>query len=80
VSEHIRSEYGALRCHHCTKLMGEASRPLVFMGMFRLPQDRAYKPAPRDTYRCKGCGWVNVFQPEDTLGRGYRGDIELKAS
>jgi len=70
-----------LRCHHCTQWLGETSHSLVFVGMFKAPQDRHRVPAPRDTYRCKGCGWVNVFQSSaNAATRDYRHDIQLKAS
>ena len=70
-----------LRCHHCTQWLGETSRSLVFVGMFKSPQDRQRVDGPRDTYRCKGCGWVNVFQGTASAAiRDYRANIELKAS
>lgn len=50
-----------LHCHHCTTWLGESESPLTFVGMFKDPQDRNYLPAPRNTYRCKRCGWVTVF-------------------
>jgi hypothetical protein len=35
---------------------------MELIGMFRRPRDREQIPAPRDTWRCKGCGWVNLFE------------------
>lgn len=65
-----------LHCHHCQRWVGETSQSLVFVGMFKAPHDRARVDGARDVWRCKSCGWVNVFQPAAV--RDYR-DIELKA-
>ncbi len=65
-----------LRCHHCTQWLGETSRSLVFVGMFRDPRQRDRVEGARDSYRCKGCGWLNIFQ---AATRDYRA-IEIKAS
>lgn len=51
-----------LRCHHCTHALRGTKYPAVFVGMFKPIGQRVYV-GPGDTYRCKGCGWVNVFQP-----------------
>lgn len=53
-----------INCHHCTRWIGESRTPLTFAGMFKEPQDRSRIDEPRDTYRCKSCGWVNVFREE----------------
>ena len=66
-----------LRCHHCGGWLGESSNSLTMVGIFKNPPDREYVAPPRETYRCKGCGWVNVFQVPAV--RDYR-NIELKAS
>jgi hypothetical protein len=51
-----------LHCHHCQRWLGEARESLTFVGMFKDPRDRERLAEPRDTYRCKSCGWANVFQ------------------
>ena len=67
-----------VRCHHCSStFIGETSQSLVFVGMFKDSHDKDYIPGPRDTYRCKACGWINVFKPQAV--RDYR-NIDLKAS
>jgi len=52
--------------------MGETSSSLTFVGMFKRPEDRSMVEAPRDTWRCKSCGWVNVFQAEERDPRSWR--------
>ena len=70
-----------LHCHHCQRWLGETSQSLVFVGMFKDPHDRQRVEGARDTYRCKSCGWVNVFQSQANAAmRDYRHDIQLKAS
>jgi hypothetical protein len=72
---------GRLRCHHCGQsFLGESSSALVFVGMFKDPRERERITAPRDTYRCKSCGWANVFQAPDTAPRHWRDGIELKGA
>lgn len=67
-----------LRCHHCTQWLGETSQSLSFTGMFHAPQDREWVEGQRDTYRCKGCGWVNVFKPvANAAMRDWR-NVEIK--
>jgi hypothetical protein len=51
-----------LLCHHCSHWMGESSEPLEFLGMFKNPSDRNRVDGPRSSWRCKSCGWVNVFR------------------
>jgi len=68
-----------LRCHHCTQWLGETSRSLVFVGMFKDPRQRERVSEPRDTWRCKSCGWANVFHEQaNAVTRDYRTEIELK--
>lgn len=68
-----------IHCHRCQRLIGESSASaLTFVGMFKSMQDRHNVEGQRDTWACKGCGWVTVFQPEgSTSGNGWRG-VELK--
>lgn len=47
---------------------------LDFVGMFKDPRDRAMLPEPRDSYRCKSCGWINCFRPAALSWRS----VELK--
>ncbi len=68
-----------LHCHYCVRWVGDTSQALVFVGMFKDPHDRYRLSHPRDTYRCKSCGWVNIFRPREVEARDYR-SIELKAS
>ena len=65
-----------IRCHHCGdgRLIGETSQTLAFVGMFKYIRDCGMVDGQRDTYRCRSCGWCNVFQP---AAQDYR-DIELK--
>ena len=67
-----------LRCHHCTRFLGESSTALTFVGMFKDPRERERVSVPRDTWRCKSCGWCNVFQVTDTPAREWRDGIDLK--
>jgi hypothetical protein len=66
-----------LHCHHCTHWLGESGEPVIFVGMFKEPRDRAHVEEPRDTYRCGSCRWVNVFRRAATGGGNWR-RIELK--
>ena len=69
-----------LHCHHCSTWLGETASSLVFVGMFKDPRERERVQEPRDTYRCKRCGWANVFQTQaNATMRDYR-SIDLKAS
>ena len=69
-----------LHCHHCQRWLGEARDSLTFVGMFKDPRQRERVEGPRDTYRCKSCGWANVFQsPANAAIREWRDGIELKA-
>jgi len=43
--------------------MGESREPMELVGMFKAPRDVEAVPGPRDTWRCKSCGWANVFRP-----------------
>jgi hypothetical protein len=67
-----------LHCHHCSTWLGESRESLTFVGMFKDPRERERVPQPRDTYRCKRCGWVNVFQATDAAVRDWRADVEIK--
>ena len=67
-----------LHCHHCQRWLGESSDPLTFVGMFKDPRERERVGGPRDTYRCKSCGWANVFQTAQGAVREWRPGIELK--
>jgi hypothetical protein len=69
-----------LHCHHCSTWLGEAREALTFVGMFKDPRERERVPGPRDTYRCKRCGWANVFQAPDTAPRHWREGIDLKGA
>lgn len=42
--------------------MGEASEPMELVGLFKEPRDVERLTEPRDTWRCKSCGWANVFR------------------
>lgn len=37
--------------------------PMRLVGIFRSSRDSATIAAPRWSWRCKGCGWLNVFIP-----------------
>jgi hypothetical protein len=67
-----------LRCHHCSSWLGESREPLKHRGSFETPRDREVLPEPRDSWRCKGCGWVNVFRPY-TRDEVARSMIEVKS-
>jgi hypothetical protein len=69
-----------LHCHHCSTWLGEARETLTFVGMFKDPRERERVTGPRDTYRCKRCGWANVFQAPDTAPRQWRDGIDLKGA
>ena len=69
-----------LHCHHCQRWLGESRETLTFAGMFRDPRQRERISEPRDTWRCKSCGWANVFVVLGTAVREWRDGIELKAS
>lgn len=51
-----------LYCPNCSHWLGESSAALTFAGMFEGPQLRHNVSEPRDTYRCKSCGWITVFR------------------
>jgi hypothetical protein len=67
-----------LHCHHCSTWIGEAREALTFVGMFKDPRERERVASPRDTWRCKRCSWVNVFQSQAAPVREWRDGIELK--
>jgi hypothetical protein len=70
-----------LHCHHCQRWLGETSQSLTFAGMFKDPRHRERLAEPRDTYRCKSCGWANLFvAAADAPIREWRAGIDLKAS
>lgn len=52
-----------LRCHRCSAWIGESPGPMELVGIFKNARDRECLPGPRSSWRCKGCGWVNVFEP-----------------
>ena len=56
------SQTHQLYCHHCSQWVGESSDPVTLVGMVRDPRDRNLVPSPRNTWRCKSCGWVNIFR------------------
>lgn len=64
-----------LRCHHCKQWLGESSQPLELVGLFKDPRQRERIQIPRDTWRCRACGWANVFAP---AASGSWRDVELK--
>jgi hypothetical protein len=66
-----------LRCHHCKQWLGESSVPLELVGMFKDPRQRERVEEPRDSWRCKACGWVNVFQAPGATSGSWR-DVEVK--
>jgi hypothetical protein len=68
-----------LKCHHCSTWLGESPAPVWMVGIFHSSFDARYVSPPRATYRCKSCGWVTVFKP-DEAPRHWRDDIDLKAS
>lgn len=61
-----------VRCHRCSKWIGEAHEPVELVGLFRDPQDRHNIPAPRQTFRCKSCMWTNVFRVVASAWRGVQ--------
>ena len=71
-----------VHCHRvaCGVWIGESREPLEFSGVFRSAKEREHIPAPRYSWRCKGCGWTNIFRPASPVavtGRDGR-RIELK--
>jgi hypothetical protein len=68
-----------IHCHKCSAWIGEASGPMEVVGVFKVARDSDRIPAPRQTWRCKGCGWVNVFHASKTERHGSWRDVELKA-
>ena len=68
-----------LRCHNCSSWLGEAREPMKFRGCVESPKDREYVAGPRDTWRCKGCGWSNIFGPF-TEAEARKAAIEMKRS
>lgn len=50
-----------LHCHRCKQWLGESSRPVELVGLFKEPRQREIIAVPRETWRCKACGWANVF-------------------
>jgi hypothetical protein len=69
-----------LHCHHCQRWLGESRESLAFVGMFKDPRQRERVTEPRDTWRCKSCGWANVFQVSDAPARHWRDGIDLKGA
>ena len=55
--------------------MGEASEAMELVGLFKEPRDVERMALPRDTWRCKSCGWANVFRRVGS--RAWR-DVETK--
>jgi hypothetical protein len=53
-----------IRCHRCSKFLGESDRPMEFVGVVRMRDDRELVKPPRATWLCK-CGWSNIFVPAD---------------
>lgn len=66
----------AIRCHRCKQWIGESREEMELVGLFKDPRECERLPAPRDTWRCKACGWANVFRP--VAATAYR-KLELKA-
>jgi hypothetical protein len=66
-----------LRCHRCSAWIGEARESMELVGLFQKPRDREHIPEPRDAWRCKGCGWVNVFKPAEKPAASWR-TVETK--
>jgi len=54
-----------LRCHHCSRYLGEAPGPRELVGLVKEPSMRELIAPPRDSRPCKACGWTNIFQPLD---------------
>lgn len=52
-----------VHCHRCKQWLGESSRVLELVGLFKDPRQRERVAEPRDTWRCRACGWANVFLP-----------------
>lgn len=66
-----------IRCHWCHHWIGESSRPMTFVRVFRHPRLRESVPGPRDAWRCKACGSVSVFSATDSAEVGWN-RIEVK--
>lgn len=52
---------------------------MEMVGIFRDPRERRRIAPPRDSWRCKSCGWTNVFVPASGSA-GWRARIETKAT
>lgn len=70
-----------IRCHHCgNKWIGESSRVMRFVGQVESPRLRELAIGPRDSWRCKSCGWVSIFVPAESETKpraGWRA-VEVK--
>lgn len=67
-----------IRCHRCSSWIGEAKDPMELVGIFKVVRDVELIRAPRNTWRCKSCGWANVFRVAEPAGNGKWRDVELK--
>lgn len=66
-----------LRCHHCKQWLGEAPGPMELVGLFKDTYAVEQVTPPRYTWRCKACGWANVFRTAATGLASWR-EVELK--
>lgn len=51
-----------VRCHRCSKFLGEALVPMELIAVVREKDLIDLIRKPRETRICK-CGWTNVFVP-----------------
>ena len=64
----LEAEPNKLRCTNCAYFIGEASSPLLWVGM--APSHAKAKDVvslPRDIRLCKGCGMFNIYIPRSVL-------------
>jgi hypothetical protein len=67
-----------IHCHKCSAWIGETTNPMEPWGLFRSARDRESVPPPRNSWRCKGCGWVNVFRVSKIGKHGSWREVEVK--
>lgn len=58
-----------LRCDRCDAFLGEAAELMRLVGVFKAARDTEHVDPPRYSWRCKGCGWINIFRALDKQAR-----------
>jgi hypothetical protein len=66
-----------LRCHSCSMCVGESTRYMRLVGLFRASMiGKIEKAHPNEErLKCQSCKWVNIFHP--VAAPSWR-DIEVK--